>query len=287
MRAAAYAWGSVWGRRTVLPTPLARPQPCWCSYLGWVTRLLTRAFESWDLDSMVLAFLVVRQAALEGPAFFPSYATWFQVSCLHSCPAPGLQHGPRLQLWLILLRLHGFPPPYECSLVGRRKPTWLLLCTLGCSVVVLTSMGMGWGVPIPLLYFPPGAGVCRSSQTAEPIWVLVDLGLQGLFFVEAWVAELLPPCWALCLACLSGWWAWFVFLLNEAPSCPVRPPAPHSGPGAPACGSAAVSTILALSIHLGPTQCSDGRPSGVDCVLHAHSGDCMSAVCLTSLFQKN
>lgn len=78
--------------------PWLGPQPCWCSYLGWVTRLLTRAFESWDLDSMVLAFLVVRQAALEGPAVFPSYATWFQVSCLHSCPAPGLQHGPRLLL---------------------------------------------------------------------------------------------------------------------------------------------------------------------------------------------
>lgn len=107
------------GRWTVLPAPLACPQPCWCSYLGWVTRLLARAFESWDLDSMVLAFLVVRQAALEGPAVFPSYATWFQVSCLHSRLAPGVQHGPRLQLWLTLLRLHGFPPLCECSLVGR------------------------------------------------------------------------------------------------------------------------------------------------------------------------
>ena len=118
-----------------------------------------------------------------------------------------------------------------------------------------------------LLHFPPGAGICRSSQTAEPIWVHVDLGFQGLF-VEAWVAELLPPCWALCSACLSGWWAWFVFSLNEAPSCPMLPPAPHSGPGSPAGhrGSAAVSTVLALRIHLGPMECSDGRPSGVDCV---------------------
>uniref|UniRef100_A0A452DQA2 FA complementation group A n=1 Tax=Capra hircus TaxID=9925 RepID=A0A452DQA2_CAPHI len=62
---------------------------------GWVTRLLTRAFESWDLDSMVLAFLVVRQAALEGPAFFPSYATWFQATFgsargLHSCSKKAL-----------------------------------------------------------------------------------------------------------------------------------------------------------------------------------------------------
>ncbi|KAF4010653.1 hypothetical protein G4228_002131 [Cervus hanglu yarkandensis] len=62
---------------------------------GWVTRLLARAFESWDLDSMVLAFLVVRQAALEGPAVFPSYATWFQATFgstrgVHSCSKKAL-----------------------------------------------------------------------------------------------------------------------------------------------------------------------------------------------------
>lgn len=42
------------------------------------------AFESFHLDSMVTAFLIVRQAALEGPAVFPSYADWFKVSCLGS-----------------------------------------------------------------------------------------------------------------------------------------------------------------------------------------------------------
>nr|XP_020740950.1 Fanconi anemia group A protein [Odocoileus virginianus texanus] len=62
---------------------------------AWVTRLLARAFESWDLDSMVLAFLVVRQAALEGPAVFPSYATWFQATFgstrgVHSCSKKAL-----------------------------------------------------------------------------------------------------------------------------------------------------------------------------------------------------
>ncbi|XP_025124337.1 Fanconi anemia group A protein isoform X4 [Bubalus bubalis] len=62
---------------------------------GWVTRLLARAFESWDLDSMVLAFLVVRQAALEGPAVFPSYAAWFQATFgstrgIHSCSKKAL-----------------------------------------------------------------------------------------------------------------------------------------------------------------------------------------------------
>uniref|UniRef100_G1PNC5 FA complementation group A n=1 Tax=Myotis lucifugus TaxID=59463 RepID=G1PNC5_MYOLU len=46
----------------------------------WVTCLLARAFESFDLDCMVTVFLVVRQAALEGPSVFPSYADWFQAS---------------------------------------------------------------------------------------------------------------------------------------------------------------------------------------------------------------
>ncbi|XP_057569459.1 Fanconi anemia group A protein isoform X4 [Hippopotamus amphibius kiboko] len=62
---------------------------------GWVARLLARAFESCDLDSMVSAFLVARQAALEGPAAFPSYAAWFQATFgstrgFHGCSRKGL-----------------------------------------------------------------------------------------------------------------------------------------------------------------------------------------------------
>jgi Fanconi anemia group A protein len=40
------------------------------------------AFESYHLDSIVTAFLIVRQAALEGPSVFLSYADWFKVSYL-------------------------------------------------------------------------------------------------------------------------------------------------------------------------------------------------------------
>ncbi|XP_063653596.1 Fanconi anemia group A protein isoform X4 [Pan troglodytes] len=49
----------------------------------WVARLMAQAFESCQLDSMVTAFLVVRQAALEGPSAFLSYADWFKVHILH------------------------------------------------------------------------------------------------------------------------------------------------------------------------------------------------------------
>ncbi|XP_064226019.1 Fanconi anemia group A protein isoform X2 [Aotus nancymaae] len=46
----------------------------------WVARLMAQAFESCQLDNMVTAFLVVRQAALEGPSAFQSYADWFKAS---------------------------------------------------------------------------------------------------------------------------------------------------------------------------------------------------------------
>lgn len=45
---------------------------------------MAHAFESYHLDSMVTAFLIVRQAAQEGPSVFPSYTDWFKVSCLGS-----------------------------------------------------------------------------------------------------------------------------------------------------------------------------------------------------------
>lgn len=59
---------------------LAVAGPC---RLDWTARWLARAFENFDLDSMVTVFLLVRQAALEGPSLFPSYADWFQVG--HLC----------------------------------------------------------------------------------------------------------------------------------------------------------------------------------------------------------
>ncbi|XP_075393069.1 Fanconi anemia group A protein isoform X2 [Tenrec ecaudatus] len=46
----------------------------------WVARLVARAFENFDPESLVPAFLIERQAALEGPVFFPTYADWFKAT---------------------------------------------------------------------------------------------------------------------------------------------------------------------------------------------------------------
>ncbi|KAF3689254.1 Fanconi anemia group A protein [Channa argus] len=48
-----------------------------------LSRLLSSAFESYDLENMITAFLLARQGALEGPGVFPHYSDWFKVHILH------------------------------------------------------------------------------------------------------------------------------------------------------------------------------------------------------------
>uniref|UniRef100_A0A4W5JT00 Uncharacterized protein n=1 Tax=Hucho hucho TaxID=62062 RepID=A0A4W5JT00_9TELE len=45
-----------------------------------LSRLLSSAFEGYDLENMITAFLLARQGALEGPGVFPSYSEWFKMS---------------------------------------------------------------------------------------------------------------------------------------------------------------------------------------------------------------
>eukprot|EP00064_Thunnus_orientalis_P019000 superscaffoldBa00004575_g19109 len=45
-----------------------------------LSRLLSSAFEGYDLENMITAFLLARQGALEGPGIFPSYSDWFKMS---------------------------------------------------------------------------------------------------------------------------------------------------------------------------------------------------------------
>lgn len=52
-------------------------QPCLRELLSG---LLRSAFEGYDLENMITAFLLARQGALEGPAIFPSYSDWFKMS---------------------------------------------------------------------------------------------------------------------------------------------------------------------------------------------------------------
>nr|XP_056718384.1 Fanconi anemia group A protein [Euleptes europaea] len=42
--------------------------------------LLRKGFENYDLESLITAFLIARQAALEGPALFMPYSEWFKLA---------------------------------------------------------------------------------------------------------------------------------------------------------------------------------------------------------------
>ncbi|XP_071973512.1 Fanconi anemia group A protein [Engystomops pustulosus] len=43
-----------------------------------LSRLLSQAFETYELEYLITAFLIARQSALEGPAAFMSYTEWFK-----------------------------------------------------------------------------------------------------------------------------------------------------------------------------------------------------------------
>ncbi|KAM4734789.1 Fanconi anemia group A protein isoform 2-T2 [Anableps anableps] len=45
-----------------------------------LSRLLSSAFEGYDLEKLITAFLLARQGALEGAGVFPSYSHWFKMS---------------------------------------------------------------------------------------------------------------------------------------------------------------------------------------------------------------
>uniref|UniRef100_A0A672U9M3 FA complementation group A n=1 Tax=Strigops habroptila TaxID=2489341 RepID=A0A672U9M3_STRHB len=45
-----------------------------------LSHLLIKAFRNYDMESMITAFLIARQAALEGPAVFMPYSEWFKAS---------------------------------------------------------------------------------------------------------------------------------------------------------------------------------------------------------------
>ncbi|CAB1323429.1 unnamed protein product [Coregonus sp. 'balchen'] len=75
-----------------------------------LSRLLSSAFEGYDLENMITAFLLARQGALEGPGVFPSYSEWFKAS-----PLRAYYHGNSKKSLVFLLKflsdLVPFDPP--------------------------------------------------------------------------------------------------------------------------------------------------------------------------------
>ncbi|XP_072290883.1 Fanconi anemia group A protein-like [Eucyclogobius newberryi] len=71
--------------------------------------LLKAAFQSYDLESVITAFLLARQGALEGPAVFPSYSDWFK-RCFGGSSSP---HAASKKALVFLLKFLSDLVPFE------------------------------------------------------------------------------------------------------------------------------------------------------------------------------
>ncbi|XP_073439969.1 Fanconi anemia group A protein-like [Dendrobates tinctorius] len=76
-----------------------------------LSRLLSQAFETYELEYLITAFLVARQAALEGPAAFMSYTEWFRVTF----GTPSSHQSITKKSLLFLLKFLSDLVPYETS----------------------------------------------------------------------------------------------------------------------------------------------------------------------------
>ncbi|KAM4017341.1 Fanconi anemia group A protein isoform 2-T2 [Anomaloglossus baeobatrachus] len=76
-----------------------------------LSRLLAQAFDTYELEYLITAFLVARQAALEGPAAFTSYTEWFK--CTFG--APSSHQNTTKKSLVFLLKFLSDLVPYETS----------------------------------------------------------------------------------------------------------------------------------------------------------------------------
>uniref|UniRef100_A0AAV2L5J7 Fanconi anaemia group A protein N-terminal domain-containing protein n=1 Tax=Knipowitschia caucasica TaxID=637954 RepID=A0AAV2L5J7_KNICA len=71
--------------------------------------MLRAAFQSYDLESLITAFVLARQAALEGPAVFSSYSHWFK-RCFGGSSSP---HAASKKALVFLLKFLSDLVPFE------------------------------------------------------------------------------------------------------------------------------------------------------------------------------
>ncbi|NXN26969.1 FANCA protein, partial [Nycticryphes semicollaris] len=76
-----------------------------------LSHLLVKAFENYDMENMITAFLIARQAALEGPAVFMPYSEWFKASFGNA----GGQHGSSKKALVFLFEFLSELVPFEAA----------------------------------------------------------------------------------------------------------------------------------------------------------------------------
>ncbi|NXM39811.1 FANCA protein, partial [Gymnorhina tibicen] len=76
-----------------------------------LSHLLLKAFGNYDMENMITAFLIARQAALEGPAVFMPYSEWFKASFGNA----GGQHGGSKKALVFLFEFLSELVPFEAA----------------------------------------------------------------------------------------------------------------------------------------------------------------------------
>ncbi|NXS43262.1 FANCA protein, partial [Balaeniceps rex] len=76
-----------------------------------LSHLLIKAFENYDMENMITAFLIARQAALEGPAVFMPYSEWFKASFGNA----GGHHGSSKKAVVFLFEFLSELVPFEAA----------------------------------------------------------------------------------------------------------------------------------------------------------------------------
>ncbi|KFQ59664.1 Fanconi anemia group A protein, partial [Pelecanus crispus] len=76
-----------------------------------LSHLLIKAFENYDMENMITAFLIARQAALEGPAVFMPYSEWFKASFGNT----GGHHGSSKKALVFLFEFLSELVPFEAA----------------------------------------------------------------------------------------------------------------------------------------------------------------------------
>ncbi|XP_010021602.1 PREDICTED: Fanconi anemia group A protein-like, partial [Nestor notabilis] len=76
-----------------------------------LSHLLIKAFGNYDMENMITAFLIARQAALEGPAVFMPYSEWFKAAFGNA----GGHHGSSKKALVFLFEFLSELVPFEAA----------------------------------------------------------------------------------------------------------------------------------------------------------------------------
>ncbi|XP_048461615.1 Fanconi anemia group A protein isoform X3 [Rhincodon typus] len=142
-----------------------------------LTKLLINSFENYELESIITAFLLARQAALEGPAVFISYAEWFKNSF---GSASGYHASSKKSLIFLLkfltdlvpfetaqyLKVHILYPPYVASKYRIMLLEYISLAKTRLSDLQVSIEELGLYEDLSTANAPPKPQ-CQAMQDVE------------------------------------------------------------------------------------------------------------------------